>query len=40
VKSFKKCGISNVPVGNEGAVLFEGSEGSELTTVMMIVMKA
>jgi hypothetical protein len=39
VKSFKKCGISNALVATEGAVLSEGSESSELTTVMMIVMK-
>ena len=37
-KSFKKCGISNALVGTEGDVLFEGSESSELTTEMMIVM--
>lgn len=35
-KSFKKCGISNA-LGTEGDVLFEGSESSELTTEMMIV---
>lgn len=36
VKSLKKCGIINALVGTEGDVLFEGSESSELTTVIIV----